>query len=134
MHTVPTKGALIENELPKSSSIRMAFRTTALSESYSRKKEEFFGGKRKLAGNDREKGELDPWGTGGRWGVRCEDKEMSQEVHGQGVWGAAGEVPRRPPLTLTRATRVRVNHLDFSFCFQGQEQTSWSRRQLRSVF
>lgn len=69
MRTVPTKGDLIENELPKSNSMRLAFRTTALSESYSKKKE-FFGGKRKLARNDREKRELDPWGAGGRWGVR----------------------------------------------------------------
>lgn len=48
---------------------RLHFRTTtALLESYCKKKEFLVG--KELALNDREKEELDPWGTEGRWGCR----------------------------------------------------------------
>lgn len=57
---------------------RLDFRTTtALLESYSKKKEFLVG--KELAGNDRENGELDPWGTRGRWGMLGVDRELSEQ-------------------------------------------------------
>lgn len=49
--------------------------TTVLLESYSKEKE--FGMRKELAQNDTEKGELGPWGTGGKWGLLRVDKQRS---------------------------------------------------------
>lgn len=56
----------------------------------------------------------------------------------EGEEGARRSTYKRLSVALPRRSLqlpgLRVNHPDFSFCFQGQERTSWSRRQLRSVF
>lgn len=132
MYTVPRKGALIEKELPKSTRTRLDFRTTAALLESNSKKKEFLVGK-ELARNDREKRKLDPWGTGDRWGVLRVDRER-KELGGPHTRAWLGKAQPCAPQMLPPAARAWVNHPDFSFCFQGQEWTSWSRRQLRSVF
>lgn len=86
----------------------------------------------------REKGELDPWGGGtqGRGGMLRVDRETSTQggPHTRRVGHGGAEARRRAPQTLPPAVRARANHPDFRFCFRGQEWTSWSSRQLRSVF
>lgn len=61
MYAVPTKEALIEKELPKSTPPVWTLGQRQLFWKVTPRKRSFWWGK-KLAGNDREKGELDPWG------------------------------------------------------------------------
>lgn len=75
-HTASAKRASTEKELPTFIPTRLDFRTTTvLWESYSKEKE--FGTGKELAQNDTEKGDLGPWGTGGRWGVLRVDRQRS---------------------------------------------------------
>lgn len=91
-----------------------------------------------MAENERERGtrSLGGGGTQGRWGMLRVDRETSTQggPHTRRVGHGGAEARRRAPQTLPPAVRARANHPDFRFCFRGQEWTSWSSRQLRSVF